>query len=340
MSLVTGILVLFGLWFLARQTLGRLFYVESREDETHWCVTPDGLRLALARYRPKGTPADRPPVVLIPGLSTDRFSFDLEGADGLPQVLQSRGYEVWIIELRGHGRSEGGRKFDPIWSVDDYRQKDLPVAFETIRRVTGQKKFHVIGHSMGGILMYLDLDRWSSTLMSLTTVASSLQYSGTGSKFEPLLKLRSVAARIPTIPIGEFTRLWSVVSGLVPNPLESFNSAAHSIAAPRMRRFHAHGFRAIPVRVLTDHIPFIESLDTTPHAGSLSSIRLPVLAIAGGRDQQCPPEAVRRTAQWVENSKVELFEAYGHLDLLIGDRAATEVHPTILNFLDQSERGG
>jgi len=59
---------------------------------------------------------------------------------------------VWIIELRGHGRSRQHSAVLYDWTCEDYIDKDLPAAIDYIRRHHGCDQLHFIGHSMGGML--------------------------------------------------------------------------------------------------------------------------------------------------------------------------------------------
>ena len=70
----------------------------------------------------------------------------------------------------------------------------------------------------------------------------------------------------------------------------------------------------------------------------------PLLLLAGSLDQQCPPEAVRRTVDFLAPTYTDVLmqefgrragqhDDYGHFDLLIGTRADAEVFPAIEHFL-------
>ena len=67
---------------------------------------------------------------------------------------------------------------------------------------------------------------------------------------------------------------------------------------------------------------------------------VPVMLVAGRQDRQCPVDSVRDAADRIPGSLLlevgtaEPGLGYGHMDLLLGQRAATEVFPAILKFLE------
>ena len=88
-----------------------------------------------------------------------------EGHSSLAVYLAERGHDVWVLELRGHGRSTPkptwletvlaqGRNEGGSWSIMKYIDHDLPSAIQYVRNHTHAKKVHWVGHSMGGIVLY------------------------------------------------------------------------------------------------------------------------------------------------------------------------------------------
>ena len=70
-----------GLAFIGAVTLWAAFWkahyrLESGADEVHFVRTPDGWRIALSRYRPRGSTVRRHPVLLCHGLASSHMSFD------------------------------------------------------------------------------------------------------------------------------------------------------------------------------------------------------------------------------------------------------------------------
>ena len=116
--------------------------------------TPDGLTLRLKRYaNPEGTP-----VLFCHGFGGNGFEFDLPREDRNMAVYFARsGYDVWISSFRGCGVGpydcDGG---DWRHSIDHLAIYDAPALVDGIAGVTGKKPFW-IGHSMGGMVLYMYL---------------------------------------------------------------------------------------------------------------------------------------------------------------------------------------
>lgn len=116
-------------------------------------MTPDGVRLAIKRYRnPAGTP-----VILQHGLAQNLHAWDLpvEG-QSLAVYLAEHGYDVWVPSLRGHGRGiytseDAGGAWN--WTIDDFAIFDASAIVDKVYTTTGKKPFWV-GHSMGGMIAY------------------------------------------------------------------------------------------------------------------------------------------------------------------------------------------
>ncbi len=111
-------------------------------------LTSDGVLLGMRRYpRPNA-----PPVLLLHGLAQNLHGWDLPvPGHSLARHLSAAGFDVWLGNLRGHGRrphrSGAGAR---AARIDDYGLLDVPALLDRVRRVTGRPPL-VVGHSMGGI---------------------------------------------------------------------------------------------------------------------------------------------------------------------------------------------
>jgi pimeloyl-ACP methyl ester carboxylesterase len=339
-------------WDLRAQ---RAFGAVTGEDETVAVTTDDGWRLALAHYRPVGREAAPVPVMLCHGLAANRFGFDLAPERSLARWLAARGRDVWVVELRGSGRSERpGRIGKKRWgcTFDDYLERDFPALFAEIGRRTGVDRIDLIGHSMGGLLGYAYLGSRGRTLRSLVAIGSSLDYYDSPSDFHLLKRLAPIARRLPTIPLGLLARLGAPMSARVENAIDRFNVVLDNVEPELYRRLSAVAFHDVSGPLLAQLATAFEapglrsSNGAVCYAERLEGARIPVLAIAGDADRQCAPSAAERTFRRTTHpaSELRLFgrahgheTAYGHFDLLIGPRAHHEVYPVIERFLESRD---
>ena len=108
--------------FAAGCAIRLLYRAETSHDELHYAETPDGVRLALYRYKPAGGGGALSPVILCHGFSSNRFTWELPGMS-MARFLAGRGHDVWSLELRGAGRS---KRMKDIFLVSSRLYKSRP----------------------------------------------------------------------------------------------------------------------------------------------------------------------------------------------------------------------
>ena len=130
---LTAAFGLIALLFLAFGTyvylITRYFVLDTDPDEIHFVRAPDGVKLSLHRYRPKGGATYREPVIMCHGLAMNRYLYDFGGNPALARDLRDSGFDAWIVEYRGAGMSSHPRLFDKQkadWNLDDIIQNDVP----------------------------------------------------------------------------------------------------------------------------------------------------------------------------------------------------------------------
>jgi alpha-beta hydrolase superfamily lysophospholipase len=117
---------------------------EARLDEGH--LTPQkGFRLYWRRYTPLAGP--RATVAVLPGGGDHGARYP-----GLTTALVRAGFEVALLNFRGHGRS-GGRRFH-VESYGDYLD-DADTFLEHVRAGASGRKLFLVGHSQGGLIAAL-----------------------------------------------------------------------------------------------------------------------------------------------------------------------------------------
>src|SRR5690606_30956891 len=111
--------------------------------------SPDpSVELALTRLGradqsgPRGVP-----VVLLHGSFSNRRFWYSPRCLGAGPYLARLGFDVWLVEMRGHGLSPRNRDYRRN-RLGDYVRHDLPAIAAFVMEQSGQRP-HWVGHSMG-----------------------------------------------------------------------------------------------------------------------------------------------------------------------------------------------
>ena len=322
----------------------RLWNVTETARDVRFVRTEDGWHLALSRYGGLGKVpgARRHPVLLVHGLGSNRLAFDLAPEVSLSAFLARLGFDVFALDLRGHGRSEKPRLFHPKdwgWNFHDYASKDLPAALDGVLDWTGAAGVHVVGHSMGGIALHTRVAKLDPRIRSGTTLGASIDYSGTKTVFHSLIKWIWATYLMPAVPLGGLTRSMAPLALAFDNPVDRGNVFPSNVDRRLYRGLVGTAFHGISS-------PVLRSLSKAFRPGGLCDENgdgygdavpgeTPVLALAGTKDVQCAPEAAARrsTEMRAFGRAFDHEDDYGHFDLIMGKRAATETWPVLAEWL-------
>lgn len=121
-----------------------------------YVTTADGARLACKR-----NPADGPAVIFLHGLAVNADLWDIPDQSragayfrSLPNLLHDRGYDVWLVNFRGHGGPHMLSSPPPEqsdYTVDHLIAYDLPAVIEHVNDSRGKRPW-IIGNSMGAMV--------------------------------------------------------------------------------------------------------------------------------------------------------------------------------------------
>jgi pimeloyl-ACP methyl ester carboxylesterase len=325
--------------------------------DCHWAHTRDGWRLALYRHQPPRR-SHRTPVLLCHGMSSNRWDMDAPGQISMARWLQQRGYDVWVMELRGAGRSTrptwwNGKRY--TWSFEDYVYHDAPAALRVVLRVTGAAQVHWVGHSMGGMIAYaLLMSPMQHKVASAVTLGSPTMSAVGHPVLDFGVPYRALLRYAPSrVPLGTLARLTAPAAPLLARILSPsiaelgwypgnadvallrslMLTAVDDLPASLLREFA----RWYQTRVMSDRYGMF---DFSAH---LERITTPLCIIAGSHDGLTPvrdlEEVYRRVA-----SRDKVFRVvgqphgdahnYSHADLVLGLHAPNDVYPIVLDWLE------
>ena len=323
----------------------------------HRAQTSDGWRIAIHRYAPARR-AHATPVVLCHGMGSNRFNLDGPGRTSLARYLVARGYDVWLVELRGAGSSRRRLQLPPVpyaWSFEDYAQHDAPAALSLVRRVSGRPRVLWVGHSLGGMVAYaLLMTPAGDSVAGAVTIASPGMMDVGHETLDVWVGLRRFLRYAPArIPTGALARLGAPFAGpiaaLLGEPLRDWGWHDDNLDLEVVRFMMARGVEDLPRSLLMEFARWYEAkrmsdrYDLFAFSDHLERIATPMFVIAGSRDGLTPAADIRRVYERIGSKDKDMFVAgkeagleheYSHVDLVLGRHAPDEVFPRIGAWLD------
>jgi len=316
-----------------------------------WIDTADGAEVAVQHLATPGGPA----VVLCHGISSNHAFWNLMPGRSLARFLQARGYDVYNLDLRGHGfavRDRDGHRQHAGWSVDDYGRYDLPAVFDRVRAWTGQDEVSYVGHSLGGMVLAVYLATHPDPgLHSAVVVASPLDFRDPSVVTRALLRHAWIGRILPFLPTPAGASLLAVLGDRAPLHLDDLLFNPADIADPAVRKVMLRQVvsplsrgEARQLGLAAKGGEFRSADGTVAYRKALGDVQVPMLFFAGRADRVVNPDRVRAYYEAVESPHKKLVVAsvangfaadYGHLDYGDGDHAQDEVFPRIAAWLDR-----
>ncbi len=205
---------------------------------------------------------------------------------GLATRLVEKGYAVYALDHRGHGRSSGVRANIERF---DYLVADLGAFIGRAQREHLDTPVVLLGHSMGGAIALGAALKYQDVLRALVLSAPALATGEAISSFK-LLMVRMLSVLAPntgalTLPAAAVSRDRTVVRAYETDPLV---------------------FRgAIPARTLAELLAAMQRLQQRAH-----ELRLPVLVQHGTADSLVPLPATHPVYQHLGQSRRRTLLVY------------------------------
>jgi len=325
--------------------------IKYRPDQISYAKTDDGWKLVVYHLPPSAPRKDALPIIMCHGFTSTSVTFDQGDGLGLGPYLAARGYDVWLVNLRGHAPDnspiEDQRK--PYgWTVDDYIHHDVPALIDHVCRQTGARQVTWIAHSMGGIVAYgyLGSSR-DQRVARMIAVASPVRFADYNDLLQKLIVWLKPENGLTIHYMGRFA---SAEPSTTYHKYEMVVINPENIDRKKWRRYLDYsltdisGGVALQLADWTTRDVMVSRDGNTDYRREMKNIKFPLLVIAGQLDGLAPPAISRPALDWVGSDKKEFKliglasgaqTDYGHLDLLIGPRVEQEVFPTIADWLAQ-----
>jgi acylglycerol lipase len=199
--------------------------------------------------------------------------------------LVPRGYAVYGLDHRGHGKSQGTKGY--VDRFDDYII-DLKTFYDMVRKEQPDKKIFMLGHSLGGLIAVDYAIKYQAELAGLVVSAPLLQISESVSPATVFMaKILSALAPkmgITTLDASAISRDKAVVDAYVNDPLVYRGKTSARL-----------GVEMIKI--------------TTALPAMIPTITLPILIMYGTEDRLCDPEGSKMLYDKA-SSKDKTLKAY------------------------------
>jgi pimeloyl-ACP methyl ester carboxylesterase len=240
-------------------------------------------------YESFGDPL-RPTLLLVNGLGSQCINYDVEWCE----MFAERGFSVVRFDNRDVGLSS---KLDGV----DYTLTDMAADALAVLDAVGATKAHVMGCSMGGMIVQrLAIDH-PERLLSVTSVMSRTGEPGYGDSSQEALKL--LMTPVPPERDAYMDRQVEArhVYGAKPEWLDD-DDIRRRAAAAYDRCFCPEGIVRQMAAVARDG----------SRSEQLRHVVLPFLVIHGSRDTLIDPSGGQRTAELVPGARYVEIEGMGH----------------------------
>ncbi len=280
------------------------------------------VQIALSRIGIYGqSSAGKQPVVLVHGSFTNRGFWLSSSGIGLARHLVESGFDVWLMEMRGHGLSPRNKAYKEN-TIEHYAQSDMPAINEFVIEKTGLKPIW-LGHSLGGVLI--------STAVAAGTL--------------PEIKVAAIAL----LGTQVVRRRWFLKVPFV----TSLGKLWFSLVSEMDGRKLKIGPENEPAGIAKEYLRWLGMLgqwrlrdDKTPLLTRWQGLDIPMLAMVGKNDKSDPAKYCESFYQLYGSDK-KVFKLlakeqgfsrdFGHVDMVVSKEAAAEVWPELSSWMAEIE---
>jgi polyhydroxyalkanoate synthase len=300
----------------------------------------------VRKRRAEGEPIA--PVILVHGFGQNRYAWHMRERS-FANYLADRGFDVFNVDLRGHGRStELGSARSR--GVDDYIRGDIPAVIDRALAVSGFDKVFLVGHSLGGLCSAAASATRPDKVAGVVTIGSPHALGRGHFVLGNGLRLlghtvgsaglfRGSQLRFPVDLIGKALHVtrFAFDSRFAPIPVRGWKpgSFERGELASYLRSFDGESMSTVDDLITLAATGELKSrIDGVSYTRLIEDSALPLLALSGSADLLANPGAVkplfeRSRARDKQYVKVDA----GHGDLLVGRQAPDEVWPLVGNWL-------
>lgn len=282
------------------------------------------------------------PLLLIPSLINRWYVLDLRPGASLVEALVGAGFDVWCLDW-GVPEAED-RYLD--WEAVLAR---LGRAVRRVKRETGAAQIAALGYCMGGTLTTIYTAQHAGEIAALVTLAAPIDFQRGGQlrcmvepawfdadavadagNVVPHQMQAGFAALRPTLELGKWMSMPELATDAKARDaylaIDAWASDNIPFPAEAYRRYIGEMYQA---NQLVEGGHRVAGRDV-----HLRDIKCPTLVITASRDKICPPQAATALLDHIGSTDKDVLEVPGgHVGAIVGGRAATEMYPALIRWL-------
>jgi pimeloyl-ACP methyl ester carboxylesterase len=263
-------------------------------------------------YYEDNGPSSAPVILLVMGLGAQMIAWP----DEFIQGLVGKGYRIIHYDNRDVGmsqRMEGAVAPNLVWTMlkarfglpvsVPYTLSDMAADGIGLLDALGIDKAHVVGASMGGMIVQLMAANHRDRLLSMTSIMSSSGAPGLpGARAD--IQRRFMVKRSPDASRDEAVAFGTELVGSFsyPDPARPANAHAEMTAKAFDRGYYPVGTRRQLLAIIADG----------SRVERLKKIKVPTLVVHGGADPLVPKEGSEDIARHIPGARLEIIEEMAH----------------------------
>lgn len=306
-------------------------------------VTGSRVPLAMVRKRSARLDGTRAPVLLVHGFGQNRYSWHLP-ARSFANHLARAGFDVFNLDLRGHGRSRD-HGTQQCRGVEDYVQEDIPAAVAEVQALSGGRPVWIVGHSLGGLIAYAAAPSLPGAVAGVASIGSPYDFARGSLTLAALTVFFRALGRaplpnppVPLAPVGLAMRLTRrfAESRFYPIPLRGWH--AGSCEPHVLEQYLRLAFDRVAFAVMLDLFDMQRRFgEHDAHfLERFEAMNVPLLVVAGANDDLAPTASVR-PGFTRSRSRDKTYQELplGHIDLLVGRDAPLMTWSVVTGWLEK-----
>ncbi len=327
--------------------------------ERHDFKALDGKTELLVHRCKAGT---KGPLIMAPGTAMSGLSYCIDTVDqNLVEYLAAEGYDMWLFDWRTSPELPSHKT---QYTLDDVARHDWPAVVKLVRDATDSETVQVFAHCLGSTSFSMSLMRGYQPREQVQSfVASQVSLHLDLSKVGSLKTTLRLDYAIPDESLIHFepdkvTATWGdfvigFLSKIIPKTYSCDNTSCHRHSAMFGDLLWHPQINEATHRLVGALIPdcifgFVGDVSDLVRSGSvieerdkphLDRMALPITFLSGEHNNMFAPSSTKATFEMLCDRNGDalyrrhLIKDYGHLDCIVGKRAAQDIYPVIRDAL-------